>query len=127
MPKRLLVFRGPLHHSQLLRPIEQALRGKGWEIVHYTADTESCFQVPLQEETFNWEWLPDWTNEPEAQALYRVTRLSARIGELRDDGHKIVSIVKKDLTGKKYVKYYSARNQHCYLEGSVQSMPRNRK
>lgn len=62
----------------------------------------------------------------EAQALYRVTRLSARIGELRDDGHKITSIVKKDLTGKKYVKYYSARNQHCYLEGTVQSMPRNR-
>jgi hypothetical protein len=63
----------------------------------------------------------------QAEGLYRCTRLAARIEELRDDGHKIVSIKKKDLTGKEYVKYYSSRNQHCYLEGSVQSLPRNRK
>lgn len=63
----------------------------------------------------------------EAQGLYRCTRLAARIEELRDAGHKIVSVIKKDLTGKKYVRYYSARNEYCYLEGTVQSLPRNRK
>ena len=63
----------------------------------------------------------------EAIGLYRCFRLAARIEELRDDGFKIVSIKKEDKTGKSYAKYYLESNQHCYREGTVYSLPRNRR
>lgn len=63
----------------------------------------------------------------EALGLYRVQRLAARICDLRDIGHEITSIRKKDRTGKTYARYYLASNQHSYQEGTVFSLPRNRR
>ena len=63
----------------------------------------------------------------EAIGLFRCFRLAARIEELRDAGTAITSIIKQDTTGKKYAKYYLSTNQHCYREGAVQSLPRNRR
>lgn len=63
----------------------------------------------------------------EAIGLYRCYRLAARIHDLRDLGIKITSIRKKDRTGKTYAKYFLASNQHSYLEGTVFSLPRNRR
>lgn len=68
---RVLIFRGPMHHGQLLRPVEDELRMRGWETIYYTADVEACFQIPLHQEVPQWEWLPDWVNEAEARALYQ--------------------------------------------------------
>lgn len=63
----------------------------------------------------------------EALGLYRCPRLARVIGELRDGGAKILSIQKKDVTGRSYVKYYLSSNQFCYREGTVLSLPRNRR
>ena len=63
----------------------------------------------------------------EAIGLFRCFRLAARIEELRDDGYQITTIIKKDTTGKQYAKYYLSSNGHCYQEGRVPSMPRNRR
>lgn len=100
MPKKLNPHRPPSQKKQILKHLQS--------VDPVTNDTRGLTHL-------------------EAVGLYRCARLAARIEELRDDGHKIVSIRKRDLTGKTYVKYYSERNQHCYLEGSVQSMPRARK
>lgn len=63
----------------------------------------------------------------EAIGLYRCYRLGARIYDLREAGHKIISIRKVDKTGKVYGKYFLASNRNCYREGSVFSLPRNRR
>ncbi len=63
----------------------------------------------------------------EAVGLYRCYRLAARIHDLRDAGHQITSIRKTDRTGKTYAKYFLSSNQRSYLEGSVFSLPRNRR
>lgn len=63
----------------------------------------------------------------EAIGLFRCFRLAARIDELRDDGHKITTYIKTDTTGKKYAKYYLTSNQLAYREGTVHSLPRNRR
>ena len=63
----------------------------------------------------------------EAIGLYRCFRLAARIEELRDEGHKIVSIRKTDRTGKTYAKYFIGASQLAHSEGAVFSMPRNRR
>lgn len=44
----------------------------------------------------------------EAEALYRIKRVASRIDELRKIGLKITSEFKKDLTGKRYVRYHLA-------------------
>ena len=71
--RRVLVFRGPVHHSLLLRPVEDALEKEGWEVIRYTTDTESCFQAGLDEEfgVGRYEWLPDYGNEEAARRLHR--------------------------------------------------------
>ena len=63
----------------------------------------------------------------EAIGLYRCYRLAARINDLRNAGHQITSIRKKDRTGKTYAKYFLSTCQYSYLEGSVFSLPRNRR
>lgn len=72
MPKKLLSFRGPAHHGQLLRPVEEALSKRGWQVVRYTADTEGCFQVGLNEElgVDGYVWLPDLVKDYSAQQMY---------------------------------------------------------
>ncbi len=40
-----------------------------------------------------------------AQGIYRISRLSARIEELRDEGWMIQSTPKRDNTGTKYIQY----------------------
>lgn len=42
----------------------------------------------------------------EAIGLFRIFRLAARIEELRSDGHKIESLIKRDTTGKVYCRYF---------------------
>ncbi len=42
----------------------------------------------------------------EALGLYRVVSLTSRIAELRAEGYRIKSIAKKDLTGKRYVRWF---------------------
>ena len=70
--KTLLVFRGPSHHSQLLRPVELALEARGWKILRYTADVEGCFQSALNEElgADGYLWLNDYLDGKKARALY---------------------------------------------------------
>lgn len=63
----------------------------------------------------------------EAIGLFRVYRLAARVGDLRDAGHPITTIIKTDTTGKKYARYYLTSNQLAYREGTVHSLPRNRR
>lgn len=63
----------------------------------------------------------------EALGLYRCPRLARVIGDLRDAGHKITSIQKMDITGRRYVKYFLSTNQFSYREGFVLSLPRNRR
>lgn len=41
----------------------------------------------------------------EAEAVYRIRRLASRIDELRQDGHPIKSVFRKDPTGQRYVRY----------------------
>jgi hypothetical protein len=40
-----------------------------------------------------------------AQGLYRIGRLAARIGELRQDGHNITTTICKDPTGSSFARY----------------------
>jgi hypothetical protein len=63
----------------------------------------------------------------EAIGLYRCYRLAARVKELRQQGHNILTIVKRDNTGKKYGKYYLNTNKHCRREGSVLTVSSKRK
>jgi hypothetical protein len=42
----------------------------------------------------------------EAAAVYKVRSLTARIGEIRNKGHKVVRVYHKDATGQRYAKYY---------------------
>lgn len=41
----------------------------------------------------------------EAIGLYRVFNLKGRINDLRDDGHNIVTDMRRDATGKPYARY----------------------
>lgn len=41
----------------------------------------------------------------EAEAVYKIRRLASRIDELRQDGHPIASVCRKDAVGQRYVKY----------------------
>ena len=70
--KTLLVFRGPPHHQQLLRPVEDELESRGWKIVRYTANTEAVFQAPLNVElgTDGYLWLPDFDDPKKSEAVY---------------------------------------------------------
>jgi hypothetical protein len=70
---KLLTFIGPPHHSQLIRPIEQELLSRGWVCEHWVADTESCFQVGLEEyyPGLPFHWLPDYTDIKKADAVYQ--------------------------------------------------------
>ncbi len=70
---KLLTFIGPPHHSQLIQPIERELLGRGWQCERFTADTESCFQVGLEEyyPGLPFHWLPDYTDKGKADALYQ--------------------------------------------------------
>ena len=63
----------------------------------------------------------------EAIGLFRCFRLAARIKELRKDGLKILTIKKKDTTGKVYAKYYLSTNKLCRREGSVSKLPSQRR
>ncbi len=63
----------------------------------------------------------------EALGLFRCFRLAARIDELRNDGVKILTIEKRDTTGKKYGKYYLTTNKLCRREGSVSKLPSKRR
>jgi hypothetical protein len=43
----------------------------------------------------------------DAISTFRITRLAARISELKDDGHTIETIMEQDNgTGKRYARYY---------------------
>jgi len=43
----------------------------------------------------------------DAISTFRITRLAARISELKDDGHTIETIMEQDdNAGKRYAKYY---------------------
>lgn len=55
-----------------MRPVEQALKKRGVEIIHYTADTEACFQVDLNKElgTNGYLWLSDYQDPEEIEKLY---------------------------------------------------------
>jgi hypothetical protein len=44
----------------------------------------------------------------EADSLYRVKRLTSRIHELKKLGVNLLGEFRKDLTGKRYVRYYIA-------------------
>ena len=72
---RVLVFRGPAHHSQIMRPIEDELEAQGCDVIRYTAGTEAAFQVGLQEEAGvgleSWKWLEDYGDDAAAAKLYR--------------------------------------------------------
>lgn len=69
---KVLVFHGPAHHAQLLRPVEEALTARGAEVIRYTADTEGAFQIALQEECGDdWLWLNDFADEAKGRSLYR--------------------------------------------------------
>lgn len=63
----------------------------------------------------------------EAIGLFRIYRLAARVGDLRDAGHQITTFIKTDTTGKKYARYFLSSNQLAYREGTVHSLPRNRR
>lgn len=69
---KVLIFRGPQHHGPLMRPVEQELAARGWELVYYTANTEACFQVGLNKElgVDGYKWLPDYIDKPRARRLY---------------------------------------------------------
>lgn len=41
----------------------------------------------------------------EALGVYGVFRLAARIGEIRDQGHTVITEYKKDYRGKTYARY----------------------
>ena len=45
----------------------------------------------------------------EALLVYGITRLASRIDELRQDGHDIETIMKKDEKGKRYARYRFSR------------------
>jgi len=47
----------------------------------------------------------DTLTTKEAQALYRIDRLAARIHELKALGHVITMQLKRDRTGKSYASY----------------------
>ena len=70
--KRLLAFRGPVHHGRLMRPVEDALEHHGWEVIRYTAGTEACFQDALQQECGldGFKWLADYDDEVTSTRLY---------------------------------------------------------
>jgi len=42
----------------------------------------------------------------EAEAVYKIRRLAARVCELRDQGWNIESEIKRDAMGQKYARYY---------------------
>lgn len=43
----------------------------------------------------------------DAISTFRITRLAARISELKDDGHEIETIMEQDdNAGKRYARYY---------------------
>jgi hypothetical protein len=42
----------------------------------------------------------------EASALYKIRSLPRRIATLKEQGHNIHSVQKRDLTGQRYVRYY---------------------
>ena len=71
--RRLLAFRGPVHHGRLMRPVEDAIERHGWEVVRYTAGTEACFQDHLQQECGldGFKWLADYVDEAAATRLYQ--------------------------------------------------------
>jgi hypothetical protein len=70
---RVLSFRGPEHHMQLMRPVEDALVQRGAEVLRFTTDAEACFQVGLQREfsPHGYLWLPDYGDEKAALRLYQ--------------------------------------------------------
>lgn len=83
--KKLLSFRGPQHHGQIMRPVEEAVANKGWEVVRYTADTEGCFQAGLNEELGldGYDWLPDHViNQWDGQASSMYDKVAPYFQEL---------------------------------------------
>ncbi|MGL5935052.1 MAG: helix-turn-helix domain-containing protein [Cetobacterium sp.] len=44
----------------------------------------------------------------EADAIYRVKRLTSRVHDLKKMGVALVAELRKDITGKKYARYYIA-------------------
>lgn len=42
----------------------------------------------------------------EARALYRVEALPRRVADLREAGHEIHAVLRKDETGKRYTRYF---------------------
>jgi hypothetical protein len=44
-------------------------------------------------------------SQVEAQEVYKIRRLAARISEMKND-YPIKSVLKKDLTNQRYAKYY---------------------
>ncbi len=42
----------------------------------------------------------------EALGLYRAVSLTSRIAELRRAGYRIKSVLKRDLTGKRYTRFF---------------------
>jgi hypothetical protein len=45
-------------------------------------------------------------SQVEAQEVYKIRRLAARISEMKNDNFPIKSVLKKDLTQQRYAKYY---------------------
>ena len=45
-------------------------------------------------------------SQVEAQEVYRIRRLAARISEMKNDNFPIKSVLKKDLSNQRYSKYY---------------------
>jgi hypothetical protein len=58
-------------------------------------------------------------SQVEAQEVYRIRRLAARISEMKSDGYPIMTVMKKDLSNQKYAKYYltpiTTRNKHLIV------------
>ena len=45
-------------------------------------------------------------SQVEAQEVYKIRRLAARISEMKNDNYPIKSVLKKDLAQQRYSKYY---------------------
>lgn len=76
--KKALIFLGPPHWLNALRPVADALQRKKVTVEWFTANAESSFETGIQvalPETETWHWLPSFAKHEEVQAAYH--RLSA--------------------------------------------------
>lgn len=70
--KTALVFLGPQHHFQVLSPITEELKKRGWTIRYYTANAEASFEVGLNRTLGeDYDFLPLWQDREASREIYQ--------------------------------------------------------